>query len=87
MVSDADLVERGRKRLARELRMPTRRRIAAHVHHLGDPMGVEQAQELSELPRRVSDRVDHSVKQSATAGLVATRGTGELDDHLERRVA
>jgi len=28
----------------------------------------------------VSDRVDHSEKQNATAGLVATRGTSELDD-------
>src|SRR2546430_2110985 len=42
-------------------------------------VGHQQAEELRELPRRVSDRVDHSKKQSATAGLVATRPTGELD--------
>src|SRR5207253_6642097 len=80
MVGDADRCERGGERIAGEVRVATRRRISPHVHHLSDPMDREQVQKLSELPSRVPDRVDHSEKQNVTVGLVATRGTSELDD-------
>ncbi len=86
MVGDADRFERGGERIAGEVRVATRRRISPHVHHLSDPMGREQVQKLSEFPSRVPDRVDHSEKQNATVGLVATRGTSELDDASSEEV-
>jgi len=64
MVADAALVERGGERIAGELWVATRSGIAPHVHDLRDPMGGEQAQELSEFPSRVSDRVDHVGKKA-----------------------
>jgi uncharacterized damage-inducible protein DinB len=78
MVADARLLERRRQCVAGELRVTARRRIATHVHDLGDSMGRQQSQKLFELPRRVANGVDHSEKQNATAGLVATRITSEL---------
>ncbi len=70
MVRDADRLERGGERIAGEVRVATGRRKSPHVHHLSDPMRREQVQKLSELPSRVSDRVDHAGEVSLTAHAV-----------------
>jgi hypothetical protein len=54
-VLDARLPEGGLQGIALELRIAPRPRDCPHVHHLPDPVGGQQRQELGESPGGVPD--------------------------------